>query len=504
LSDSYPLWPEHSVCMVQNVEFSSNFKAESHSFSGSASQKLEVKEISINNSPQVDFIPLGIFSEFQNLVGIYFYASNIPKRVNSGFFTKDFDEAEYLSINSCKLESIDQNAFEHLVKLRWLRLYNNQIKTLHFLIFGNTPNLIYMDIRSNQINSTNPDLFKKLNNLKFIESTGNQCIDKNLGCETCSISQSDLDSGFSKCHFNCLQIDDCSTNLGNIEYLSQDKIYELISKGNTNILLKSIFYQLNNFKRNSEKIQANFSSELEHQKSLSQNFNGTVHNLSEEIARILGHFSNVQDDNFSMLNKTIDNLQEIVKIAENSCKSEAENSKKIFESQALVIEEVAKARQVEFENQLNTFSEQFNRSVGKFEEDSVKMVEGFERTFKENTTNALSSNLEKTEGKVEKIVENLSLKFSEIKALMEVERMQWKLKEAEHTIEKINFQLESEKFKNQKLTMELQMEKIRKEFAETLESREAALKKELDEKYGEMINQKMEAFKNELKNDFRP
>jgi hypothetical protein len=114
------------------------------------------------------------------------------------------------------------------------------------------------------------------------------------------------------------------------------------------------------------------------------------------------------------------------------------------------------------------------------------MIEDLERTFKENTTNALSSNLENTDGKVE----NLSLKFSEIKALMEVERMQWKLKEAEHSIEKQAF--------------ELQMEKMKKEFAEKLETREAALKQELDEKYGEMVNQKIDAFRNELMNDFRP
>jgi hypothetical protein len=429
-----------------------------------------------------------VFSEFPNLVGMFFDQSNL-RTINSWLFTKDFDRIEYLAAQECKLESIEQNAFNYLIELRWVRLYKNSIKSLHSLIFINTPKLIYIDIRSNQINSTNPDLFKNLRNLKYIEAEGNQCINKNLECETCTtpLSQSDLESEFSTCFSNCFIVDDCALKSGNIENLSQHKIQsnidtlvsyghldkliernlfdELIHKGHKNTLLKNVIYKLNDFKKSYNGFQRNFKLEVEHQKIL-----------------------------YKDLNVTIDNLQEIVKIAENSCKSEMEDAKKILESQTQVIEEVAKTRQVEVKNQLSIFSEQFNRSIAKFKEETKEMIEGFERTSKdeifENTTNALSSNLEKTEGKLEKIVENLSLKFSENKALMEVERMQWKLKEAEHTIGK--------------QAMVLQMEKMKKEFAEQLETREAALKQELDEKYGEMINQKMEAFKNELRDEFRP
>jgi hypothetical protein len=481
-TNSYTLWPSHPVCMVQN-EFSI-FKPDNHSFSGSASQKFEVKEFRINNSPQVDFIPVEVFSEFPNLVGMFFDQSNL-RTINSGLLTKNFDRIEYLAAQECKLESIEQNAFNNLIELRWVRLYKNSIKSLHSLIFINNINLLYIDIRSNQINSINPGLFKNLRNLKYIEAEGNQCINKNLECETCTtpLSQSDLESEFSTCFSNCFIVDDCALKSGNIENLSQDKIQnnidtlvsyghldkliernlfdELIHKGHKNTLLKNVIYKLNDFKKSSNGFQKDFKLEVEHQKIL-----------------------------YKDLNVTIDNLQEIVKIAENSCKSEVENSKKILKSQTQVIEEAAKTRQVEIKNQLSIFSEQFNRSMGKFKEETKEMIEGFERTFKEDTTNALSSNLEKTEGKLEKIVENLALKFSEIKALMEVERMQWKLKEAEHTIEK--------------QAIVLQMEKMRKEFAEKLGTREAALKQELDEKYGETINQKIEALKNELRDEFRP
>jgi hypothetical protein len=451
------LWPSHPVCIIHNFDFSESFRSETHSFTGTASQKSEAKTIHIYFSPQIDFIPVEVFSKFLNINGLFLYASNLPATLKSELFTKDFEKIEYLEIYSCKVQAIEESAFKYLVNLKWIRLRQNQIKSLPYQFFKASPNLIYIGINSNKINSINPALFKGLSNLKFIESEGNQCTNKNLGCETCSISQSDLDSEFSTCFSNCLRNqENCAIKSGGIDKLSHDEIKNnlgaLISNGQTDVLLRIIFEQINDFKTDSQKLQANFSSELEYQKNVDKN-----------------------------LNETIENLQEIVNEAKNSCESQVENSKKY-----------SKARQVEFENQLKIFSEQFNRSVGKFEEDTKKTIGEFEQSFKEriieNTTKALSANLEKTEGRLEKIVENLSLKFSEIKALMEVERMQWKLKEAEHTIE-------SERFKNEKLEMELQMEKMRKEFAEKLETR-AALKIELEE----IMNNKIDA----LKNEFRP
>jgi hypothetical protein len=240
--------------------------------------------------------------------------------------------------------------------------------------------------------------------LKFIESEGNQCINNNLGCETCSISQSDLDGGFSRCFARCLNDDDdCATKSGKAQILSQDKIDTLISNGQTDVLLRNTFYQINYFRKNSEKFQANYGAELELQKNICKN-------LEDKVTRISSQFSKdlqTQHDNFSRLNGTIEDLQEIIKTVENA-------------------------------------------------------------------TNVLSINLEKTEGKLERIVENLTLKFSEIKALMEVERLQWKLKEAEHI--------------NEKQAMELQMK-----------NREAALKADLEKKFSEIVSEKIEALRNELK-----
>ncbi len=332
------------------------------------------------------------------------YRSRLPATLNSEFFTKDFEIIEFLGIQDCAFQAIDENAFKHLVNLKWIRLRDNDIKSLPYQIFKANPNLVYIDINSNKINSIDPDLFTNLRNLKFIESEGNQCINKNLGCETCSISQSDLDGGFSRCFARCLNDDDdCATKSGKAQILSQDKIDALISNGQTDVLLRNAFYQINYFRKNSENFQANYGAKLELQKNICKD-------LKDDVNKISGQFRNdlqTQQANFSKLNETIENLQGIVENVEN-------------------------------------------------------------------TSNALSLNLEKTEGKVEKIVENLSLKFSEIKALMEIERLQWKLKEAEYI--------------NEKQAMELQMK-----------NREAALKADLEKKFSEIVSEKIEALRNELK-----
>jgi hypothetical protein len=73
---------------------------------------------------------------------------------------------------------------------------------------------------------------------------------------------------------------------------------------------------------------------------------------------------------------------------------------------------------------------------------------------------------------------------------MEMERMQFKLKEAEHV--------------NERQAVELQINRMKQEFSKKLElqakefeSRESVLKKEIDE----IVNQKLEAFMTKLRED---
>jgi hypothetical protein len=199
---------------------------------------------------------------------------------------------------------------------------------------------------------------------------------------------------------------------------------------------------------------------------------------------------------------SIDSSLKDVKIAETECKTEAETSKKVVQSLRNAIEESVEARQVEMENLVN-------RTVGKVDSEILKMAGNFEKTvadfnasfenatqlFKEeiagNTTKIIASSLEKSEAKLEKIVEN--------------ERLQYKLREAKDTIEKQAMKLEivelKAKLEQQSKNYEILSLKCTNE-KRALEDQIKELKQELEEKFDkkleEVVNQKLEDFEKKI------
>ncbi len=112
------LWPTHKACFVRKVDFPEEFRSEKHSFSGSPSHKLEWKDFHIYNSKKLTSFPLKFSSNFL----IWTVSSsfcNIPI-VKSGLFTVEFQKLEYLNLQASKVQSIEENAFEHLVNLKWI------------------------------------------------------------------------------------------------------------------------------------------------------------------------------------------------------------------------------------------------------------------------------------------------------------------------------------------------------------------------------------------------
>jgi hypothetical protein len=193
------LWSSKLQCFNFDVDFSAKFETEKHSFPGHAAGKSEVKILEILKSPQVDFIPLDIFMEFPNLSGLGVCDSNLPT-VKAGLFKPEFQNLEYLNLYGNKIETIEPNAFQYLIKLWWIRLYDNKIKSLSYRLFKNNPDLKYIDLRENKINSIHPNFFDGLEKLKLIEFTENLCIDANIGCSTCLITQSDLKEKLQNCY----------------------------------------------------------------------------------------------------------------------------------------------------------------------------------------------------------------------------------------------------------------------------------------------------------------
>jgi Leucine-rich repeat (LRR) protein len=206
----FTLWPSFKYCATYQVDYSASFEKEKHSFSikysqyyGSA-QKSEIKTFYIRYSAQVDFIPLDILSEFPNLNGLMLEGCDLPI-VKSGLFKEELQKIEYLDLAVNKIESIEPEAFEFLIKLKWIRLSSNNLQSLPYRLFENNPDLFYINFNyDNKINSIHPSAFDGLQKLKLIDFTNNKgCINVEIGCETCLISQSEIRGNLQGCFDNC-------------------------------------------------------------------------------------------------------------------------------------------------------------------------------------------------------------------------------------------------------------------------------------------------------------
>jgi Leucine-rich repeat (LRR) protein len=141
-----------------------------------------------------------------------------------------------------KIETIEANAFQHLPKLKWISFFDNRLRSLPQQLFKNNPELILIWLHSNQINSITPDFFKNLNKLQLVGFENNQCTRKLFGCwsGSCSVTQSQLDSGLSTCYGNCRNNEECASQSGNLDNLSSEQIEKnldlIVASGHTSIL----------------------------------------------------------------------------------------------------------------------------------------------------------------------------------------------------------------------------------------------------------------------------
>jgi hypothetical protein len=215
---SQTLWPNIISCYTpHNTDFSAYYESEKHSFyipeskyadygDYGSSKSTVVSKSSINTfyiygSQKLDFIPLDILTEFPNLNGLFLSGVNLPI-VKAGLFKAELQRIEYLYLTGT-IESIEPQAFQYLVKLKWILLGSNNLKSLPHQIFKNNPDLIYI-LLGNKLNSIHPTFFDGLNKLKMVDFTRNVgCNNGNIGCETCLITQSDLRGKLQGCFDNC-------------------------------------------------------------------------------------------------------------------------------------------------------------------------------------------------------------------------------------------------------------------------------------------------------------
>jgi Leucine-rich repeat (LRR) protein len=193
-----PVWTRHSYCKINSIDFSASQQSEKHAFSGSSSEKAEAKTLFIHNSPNLDFIPIDAIQEFPKLNGLFLKSCNLQS-VKSGLFTSDFEAIELLYLGQNKIKSIEETAFEHLVKLKWISLEFNKIQSLPVRIFKSNLQLNYINFKSNEIHSISNKFFDGLKQMKIVRFDKNQCVNATIGCETCTISDSALNTDLITC-----------------------------------------------------------------------------------------------------------------------------------------------------------------------------------------------------------------------------------------------------------------------------------------------------------------
>jgi hypothetical protein len=93
---SAPLWPSHRTCRTDSIDYSAKFQTEKHSFSGNSSKKSDTTTFRIKESPQVDFIPLDILTEFPSLNGLAINSGNL-QTVKAGLFREELNQIESVS-----------------------------------------------------------------------------------------------------------------------------------------------------------------------------------------------------------------------------------------------------------------------------------------------------------------------------------------------------------------------------------------------------------------------
>jgi hypothetical protein len=544
------MWPEFHHCKLSRIDLSKSYESQVHSFSGSSSEKSQATVVLFEESSKIDFIPKQIPEEFPNLNGLVFEFCNLPVLKNE-FFPENFGILEYLLLWNNQIVSIEPFAFKNLKNLKWLKLNANKIQSLPFNLFQNNQKIFYLTFGWNQINSISPNLFKDLNQLKFIDFMSNRCVSRQFGCETCPISQSDLDSGLSTCFQNCLNDPECAKKSELVETTTKTEKERDPIQTTPQVTPKEEDLPdspaqnnatANNPNPTLQSLEINLTQELV--KNISEKLKLSQEKLEAKTAT-LNQELQVQQENLASLNqsvasevaaikKTVADFRELVRKSDETCKAETEEAKKMAK------QEVNAARSL-----VIVQSEQFNRTIAKFEEKSLEIAGNCEKTkqdlidvngktmhvFKEeiaeNTTNTLLVNDEKMEKKVEEIVENFSLKLdrekedrelsqkeslsslnqilaSEVtkavsshveKMEMKVEILSLKFSEAKALLdlERKDRELVQSKCANDKLATDFEIAKLKQEINDLKkesQDQENALKQEFDE----ILSKRLEEF----------
>jgi hypothetical protein len=434
---------------------SENFREQFHTFSGTSAQKLAATAVYFLSLPNIDFLPKEILTEFPLLNAIMIHNCLTFTTIKNDFFTNNFSSLQYLWLPGNKIATIEANAFQYLVKLRWIRLYGNQIQSLSFQIFQNNPELFYIDLQNNKINAIDLKFFKSLKKLNFVRLTGsNLCISKDFGCASgsCLVTQEDLDKDLATCHSNCLKDLECALTSGKFDLLNpsyvEENIDSIVSNGHLDVLVKMNYTDSLIKKNHLDLIIENGFLDL----LVAQNYldlliqNGHLDLLIEknytELLVENGYKNKIIEGDWRL--KLIYKDPEAVKNEANLLQEISQNSKEIktvdkkFEEISAMFGSDLKVQQDKvglLKKEVADLKERLNNCEA--DKQSNKLVQGIEEKPLKITDSLegnqwLAQGKEKFKEELKELTQVLSLQVSEAKLLMENERLKFELHEAKH------------------------------------------------------------------------
>ncbi|KAG5668389.1 hypothetical protein PVAND_016329 [Polypedilum vanderplanki] len=150
--------------------------------------------------------------------------------------SKFFPHLILIYIKNGKILEIHQKDFEQYPKLRFLSLYQNEIKYLEKYLFKFNTELQYIDFGYNKINQIHPTIFDHLGQLKFLLFDKNRCIDNGEKDKSGlfelikEVKEKCLPPNFS--YFNYLE--DLNRKMSNLE-TKIESLIKIINKKDKNI-----------------------------------------------------------------------------------------------------------------------------------------------------------------------------------------------------------------------------------------------------------------------------
>jgi hypothetical protein len=395
------------------MDLSESFKTVEHSFSGTPAQKSEATVVNFAFPSRIDFLPKKILNDFPQLNGIIIWNCETFTIVKNGFFTDDFGAIQYLYLDFNKIETVEANAFQHLPKLKWISLGGNQLSSLPHKIFRNNPELSAIWLYGNKINSITPDFFKNLDKLQLVSFHSNQCINKIFGCTMglCSVSESELNSGFSSCYSNCLNDSECAAKSGKLDNLSPAEIEKnldlIIASGHTAALIEKGYQDRLIEKGNKDSI-------IETDRSLKTAFEVIEKYRNESLESDASLLEGISK-NSEEIKKSVEKCEEVsekLKVQqakiESTINSFKENTTKALEATKEEVKDLTKTLMLQMENERLQFKLAEAKHIIE-----KQALESELKTLKQEVGEQKSEILElKTELKENK--ENLKIEFNEI------------------------------------------------------------------------------------------